>query len=60
MKKWHFFGNDAYIMELGQISLQEYFENKADELTYDRIRKMATEIALAMLDFHRGRIGAWT
>jgi hypothetical protein len=46
--------NKAYAMELGEMALNDYLHDNADKLTDDRIKEVATDIALAMRDFHRG------
>jgi hypothetical protein len=57
MKKWMIFnGNNAYIMELGKMTLLEYLNKYADNLTDYQITNMAKDIALAMVDFHRGTL----
>jgi prepilin-type processing-associated H-X9-DG protein len=49
----------AYSMELGEQTLDAYFKNNGAELNAaDGIKKVATDIALAMRDFHTGTIGA--
>jgi serine/threonine protein kinase len=48
-------GHRAYIMELGEKSLEDYFYNNAADLTEGKIKEIAKEIALAMCDFHRGK-----
>jgi hypothetical protein len=42
-------------MELGEQSLDDYFENNAAKLTEEQIWKIAKDIGLAMQDFHRGK-----
>jgi hypothetical protein len=46
----------SYMMELGEQSLADYFTKNAAELTDGRIWEVTREIALAMRDFHRGKI----
>jgi hypothetical protein len=43
-------------MELGEMTLLEYFNKYSDNLTDYQITKVAKDIALAMRDFHRGKI----
>jgi hypothetical protein len=47
-------GKKAYIMELGQMSLWDYFNANAGQLTEEQVIKVAKHIGLAMHHFHRG------
>jgi hypothetical protein len=48
------FGLNAYSMELGQMSLLDYLKNNAEKLPEKQIVEVTKDIALTMLDFHRG------
>jgi hypothetical protein len=47
--------NKAYAMELGEIALSNYLYKNAGKLTNDEIKVVAKDIALAILDLHRGK-----